>query len=736
MTFGILYTYYEAGTHASTAEVRNYGYYYLGCIICTKDTPRRIIDGQQRLTSLTLLLIYLCHLQKKQAGIPSVAIEELVYKDDYGVMAFNIDVPERNDCMRALWKQDNGFVADNESTQNLWNRYADIEELFPDDLKGETLPYFIYWLKGKVLLLEIEAPSEDDAHTIFLTMNDRGLSLNSAEMLKAYVIQQVDEIDRKHVNEKWQSNINELKVSMGSQSSGTVKAEDVDFISTWLRSKYAVSIHETKKGAEDRDFERLGEKFHTWVREYARSVMGLTAPAKFKDLVLTEMTQMTKLYLRIKRYSEKLTNGYEAVFYNANRDITYQSYLIMAAVRVDDTHQVIDKKIQMISRFIDIFASRRIFNYKKVNWNTNKQLLFKIMKQIRNQDLKTVGIMLVSNLQRMHETMDTIENFELNQFTGRYMLHMLARLTDHVNLQMGLASQFSAYIDRSPRTSYDIEHVLPDDYQTYAAFFNDEDDFEAYRRKMGNLIILTSDHNRSYRDMPYEEKVLHYPNDNILAQSLNAITYTNNPQFLRVQSRYGFRPYEHFDKEAIRERMQVYTVLAKEIWNADAIKEIAGGWDDERELVAQRGEGRCFTVEYGNGRSWPDAQKWGFVSAGSNGSLLSNIKNGDFIFCHIAGVGFVGIGICMSTIVPMEEFIVVENGGQRKLMDCKWLDETAKELIDPNTEYVLAVKWLRTVSTDFGYWERGMTSLPIVAYTIDDGTTYQKVLHHFNLTIV
>ncbi len=159
----------------------------------------------------------------------------------------------------------------------------------------------------------------------------------------------------------------------------------------------------------------------------------------------------------------------------------------------------------------------------------------------------------------------------MNQFTGLYMLHMLARLTDYVNLQMGLASQFSAYIARSLRTSYDIEHMLPDGYQTYAAFFNDEEDFDTYHQKVGNLIILMSDHNRSYQDMPYEEKVLHYPNDNILAQSLNAITYTNNPQFLRVQSRYGFRPYEHFDREAIRERMQAYTVPAKEIWNADVI---------------------------------------------------------------------------------------------------------------------------------------------------------------------
>ena len=147
-----------------------------------------------------------------------------------------------------------GFTSENESNRNLLARYSDIEELFPDDLKGEALPYFIYWLKGKVLLLEIDTPSEDEAHTIFLTMNDRGLSLNSAEMLKAYIIQQVNEADRDTVNKAWQQNINRIKNAFDSQTSGAVKAEDVDFISAWLRAKYANSIRDTRKGAEDKDF--------------------------------------------------------------------------------------------------------------------------------------------------------------------------------------------------------------------------------------------------------------------------------------------------------------------------------------------------------------------------------------------------------------------------------------------------------------------------------------------------
>ena len=147
--------------------------------------------------------------------------------------------------------------------------------------------------------------------------------------------------------------------------------------------------------------------------------------------------------MRIKAYSDKLTPGYEAVFYNAHRDITYQNYLIMAAVRVDDPPAVVDQKIKMVSIFIDIFASIRIFNYKKINWNTNKNLLFRVMCHIRNQDVRTIGIKLVSTLQRMSEKLDAIQNFELNQFTGRYMLHMLARLTDYVNTCLLYTSHYS-----------------------------------------------------------------------------------------------------------------------------------------------------------------------------------------------------------------------------------------------------------------------------------------------------
>jgi len=77
---------------------------------------------------------------------------------------------------------------DDASTVNTVERYADIIELFPEDIKGNNLPFFIDWLKYNVVLVEIVANSDENAYTIFETMNDRGLNLTPTEMLKGFIL--------------------------------------------------------------------------------------------------------------------------------------------------------------------------------------------------------------------------------------------------------------------------------------------------------------------------------------------------------------------------------------------------------------------------------------------------------------------------------------------------------------------------------------------------------------------
>jgi uncharacterized protein with ParB-like and HNH nuclease domain len=114
---------YQPG-HSRT-KVSEYSHYFLGSVIISKkDVGLYIVDGQQRLTSLTLLMMLLKQLQKSLPESEQVNIDELIYSEQYGVKSFNLDIDERKQCMEALFEGAAFDVSDkSESVQNLVQRY-------------------------------------------------------------------------------------------------------------------------------------------------------------------------------------------------------------------------------------------------------------------------------------------------------------------------------------------------------------------------------------------------------------------------------------------------------------------------------------------------------------------------------------------------------------------------------------------------------------------------------------
>ena len=262
-------------------DVANYGKYYLGSIILSEKTGiKSIIDGQQRLTTLNLLLIFLRHLVKNDADM-AAKIAPLIYSESYGEKSYNLQIKDREKCMDGLYKEGKYEInGQNESVRNIVSRYNDIEELFPEDLKNESLPFFIDWLIDNVVFVEIVTYSDEDAYTIFETMNDRGLNLTPTQMLKGFLLSSIhDDDEKKELNEIWKNKIHELH-KLG-------ETEDLEFFKAWLRAKYAESIRAGKKGAPNEDFEKIGTRFHSWVRDNIKKI-GLKTPnfSKTKEYLL------------------------------------------------------------------------------------------------------------------------------------------------------------------------------------------------------------------------------------------------------------------------------------------------------------------------------------------------------------------------------------------------------------------------------------------------------------------
>ncbi len=552
-------------------DVRNYGDYFLGPIILTNDNA--IIDGQQRLSSLTLLLIYLNNLQKQQTSLPKVNIDNLIYSEMYGQKTFCINVTEREACLASLFETGDYDITNeqSESVINLYNRYKDIERIFPDELKGSPLPVFIEWLIDNVSLVEIRTDSEQDAHKVFVTMNDRGLRLTPTEMLKGYLLSEIDDNTiRNKANDLWKNKIVQLKE--------IEKDGDADFIKNWLRAQYAETIREGKKDAENKDFDIIGTTFHKWVREN-KSVMGLNSSADFEKFILKNFRMYTDIYIRLKEYSRKFNKDYEHVFYNADRGFTLQYQIILSAIKSDDTQDVVNKKIKMVSCFIDQFISIRIFNFKTVDYSSIKYTVFNITKMIRNKDIQELAAILKQYINNMGYTLDGIDGFYLNQFTRRYMLHILSRMTSYIEEQSGINSNFDNYVNREQKNPYDIEHIWADDYtqDNHQLEFSTEEEFKDFRNRFGGLLILPKDKNRSLQDMEYSKKVIKYDSENLLARTLNQNCYNNNPLFLRFMNntQLPFKPYAQFNKAELIERQSLYKEICKKIWDVNKIDVLA-----------------------------------------------------------------------------------------------------------------------------------------------------------------
>ena len=85
----------------SRPAVAEYGAYFMGSIVLA-GRENAIIDGQQRFSSLTLLLMYLNNRLKK-IGQSYNMIETMIFSESFGTKSFNINVEDRQECMEAIF---------------------------------------------------------------------------------------------------------------------------------------------------------------------------------------------------------------------------------------------------------------------------------------------------------------------------------------------------------------------------------------------------------------------------------------------------------------------------------------------------------------------------------------------------------------------------------------------------------------------------------------------------------
>lgn len=548
-------------------RVASYKPYFLGPIVTSStEGIRYIVDGQQRLTTLLLLLIHLYQLSKEQGT--DVNWKHLIFSEQYGDLTFNIDVDEREGVMTTILDGSSSFDIENKSisVRKIWKRYQNIVDHFPEELKGEFLVYFIDWLLERVVLVEIGTTDQDMALEVFETMNDRGLRLSNTDMLKAFLLSNLgDKQQNEKASKLWRDRIAVL--------ADLDKNADSDFLKYWLRGHFADTIRERKKGATPRDFDIIGTAFHKWVRDNSGRI-GLHNSSDYMSFICQDFDRMSRRYKQLLQASWKITPDLEHLFYNATVGITLQYLPIIAALTPEDDEDTFKAKTRLISAYIDLWIARLMVNYRNYGYSTILDRIFRLSKELRNRELHEVRDILANWVSGLPDSFDGVMQFRLHGQNRGRIKYLLSRMTAWVESNCDSSGKFVDYIDSQRKNPYEVEHIWANKYDRHIDEFDSPDDFERYRNRFGALVLLPKSFNASYGDKPYSEKVEHYYGQNLLAQSLHPRTYKNNPSFLSFKERTGlpFKPYpDSFTKDDIEERQDLYRQICERIWDPDIL---------------------------------------------------------------------------------------------------------------------------------------------------------------------
>jgi hypothetical protein len=352
------------------------------------------------------------------------------------------------------------------------------------------------------------------------------------------------------------------------------KEEDADAIKAWLRSQHAKTIRERKRGAKPRDFDLIGTEFHRWVRDHEEA-LGLSGSGStaFGRFIQEDFAFYSHWYERIRKAAESLTEGLEAIHFNAKNNFTLQYPVLLAPLLRTDSDEEIHRKLRIVASFIDILIARRIWNWKATNYSAMQYNMFQlVILKIRGKSVEELGLILRERLNDEEDYwFEDNDRFSLHGMNGRQIHLMLARMTNYVETSSGQASRYSEYVQRGGKNGYEVEHIWANHPENHKNEFAHPNDFTEYRNRIGGLLLLPKSFNASYGDKPYAKKREHYFGQNLLAQSLHEKAYDHNPGFRRFLDESGlpFKAHAEFKKADLDARQDLYQQLAERIWNPD-----------------------------------------------------------------------------------------------------------------------------------------------------------------------
>ena len=567
------------GKDITPAVMEKYNWYYLNIYITNNIKGKEyIVDGQQRLTTLTLIATYLYHLARKDKERFENLIDTLkdciFGKDKYVGNIFWIDNDKRKNIMQHILtspdvEYPHKFL--NTTEETIWNRYKDIEKYMDDKkLVKDKLQVFIMYFLERLVLVELKI-DKDDTPMVFEVINDRGEPLKPFEILKGKLIGALDKDDTEKYSNLWESSLNLIRGN-----------EDAFFID-YLKGKFIF-----KKNAELE--KAVNNEYHRFIfadNDIANSLCFRKKDEhhikSIKSFIGTDLVYYAELYSKISE------NNF--VFLNYNYDINdlagqYQN--ILAACSVRDKHE--QNKIEVISKEIDrlymllrlngIYSSN---DFTEIQYNLNSELPNKKPEEYRKifNSLLIQTIKDKRNVKEVHSVLD-YDKFAMRGYEDidtRPLRYFFARIEEYICNKTGRDMENAVnYISLKTgyKTGYHIEHIISRNDEN-KKYFKTEEEFENKRNKLGGLLLLYNmDNIISSNEKYFDGKRKTYSNGLVWGRTLiDTFYHKTNTRFdefnkdFKKRTGLEFKPLDKFDSSSLEYRSKLLFAIVKDIWDIE-----------------------------------------------------------------------------------------------------------------------------------------------------------------------
>ncbi|RKQ89569.1 uncharacterized protein DUF262 [Maricaulis maris] len=191
--------------------------YFLGLVILTDEGDvRHVVDGQQRIITLTLLAmaLYIEAVDRGRAALAERIQAEFLQTIDYSTdethSRVKLSDPVDNETFQAILinKGTPNGVGDGEVSKRLIAAFNYIRNALRHDLRGDPFKRLGKWtefLNKKVYFAVFVHPDAATAYQVFEVINTRGRDLTTADLLKNYILSQTSPPNREDRYQQWQS---------------------------------------------------------------------------------------------------------------------------------------------------------------------------------------------------------------------------------------------------------------------------------------------------------------------------------------------------------------------------------------------------------------------------------------------------------------------------------------------------------------------------------------------------